>query len=136
VRVLTWLFRWKPWALGGAVLIALAQCPVANAEGDRARRVPIVTRPAAEAVEPVELVPVPALATAPPPSNPSNGVTDSMGGAVYNPFSEARQPHGRAKDAGERSTSTEEANPTTAIVAALACMAALGYLLRRALRGF
>ncbi len=125
----TRVFGWKPWALGGAVLIALAQCPAANAEGDRARRAPIAASPAIQAVEPVELAPAPA-----PP--PASGVTDSVGGAVYNPFSEAPQAHRGAKAAGGRSVSTEEANPTAAIVAALACIAALGYLLRRALIGF
>jgi hypothetical protein len=129
VRVLTWLFGWKPWALGGAVLIALAQCPVANAEGDRARRAPILTSPAAQAVEPVGLAPAPA-----PP--PANSVTDSMGGAVYNPFSEVQAPDRQAKAAGGRPVSAGEANPAAAIVAALACIAALGYLLRRALQGF
>src|SRR5437899_2524831 len=98
--MLTRVFGWKPWALGGAVLIALAQCPVANAEGDRARRDPIAARPAVQAVEPVELAPAPAPAPAPPPAS---GVTDSMGGAVYNPFSEAPQPPRAAKAAGGRS---------------------------------
>jgi len=131
--MLTRVLGWKHWALGAAVLIALAQCPVANAEGDRARRAPIAASPAVQAVEPVALAPVLAPAPAPPPAN---GVTDSMGGAVYNPFSETPQPHRGAKAAGGRSVSTEEANPTAAIVAALACIAALGYLLRRALIGF
>jgi hypothetical protein len=115
----------------GIFLLALAVCPIASAEGERASRPALVARPIIN--RGVESQ----TAGTTPPTPPSVAVAPDPGGAVYLPFSQAPQPEGRVTAAPiVRPTRTDDASPTAAILAALGGLAAFGYLLRRLLNGF
>ncbi|VTU46337.1 hypothetical protein SRS16P3_00049 (plasmid) [Variovorax sp. SRS16] len=111
----------------GTLLVALAVCPIACAESNHASNVRPLARPAIHAVEP-------SAAAASP--QPEVGVAADLGGAIYNPFAQTSRSDDQVPAANVRSTHTDDPSPIAAILTALGCLAAFGYLLRRMLNGF